>query len=547
MTLGELVKSLKKLLRAPCRYSILQSIGSSGLQRVLMFFLMFFYLTPWVSQANIVGTDAQNFNTVTSGLDFVTVQSSETLEPGVYNVGFYVNFAQGTLPTLVLEGEEEVEPNDTILASELNMGMGILKGWDFGISFPVLLSQTVDDTKLVGLYDKLGMTEVRVNTKYQMFGNDRGGGAVIATVNLLTIENNPYMGLGGGPILDLEFAFDFTVHNIAMGFNMGYRMRNPGDPLEGATIQPLADQITASMALSFLLTKRDTKLIFEVFGSQPAGDGSGLAANADSALEDFSSRSLQTLEMIFGAKHDFNRNLSLHVGGGSELVRGTASSDYRVYLGVNWATGHKTKVSSHRYYKRRRAKSRRRFKKTGNQGDAGKVFFLKGGRLFDLASKEINDEDRKNLPRVLVTPRKVFLDVFGDVLFGFDSFKIQKGAFTVLDDWILFVKNSPGFAELLIHGHTDSVGSADYNLTLSQKRADTIKKYLVRRLGASSGRIVAKGFGESKPIASNGNFQGKRLNRRVSFILVKTEAVKTKRKKRRKKKRRKKKYQDQEW
>lgn len=50
------------------------------------------------AHANVVGTDMQNFNTITSGLDFVTVESSETLRPGVVNLGLFFNYAVNTLP-----------------------------------------------------------------------------------------------------------------------------------------------------------------------------------------------------------------------------------------------------------------------------------------------------------------------------------------------------------------------------------------------------------------------------------------------------------------
>ncbi len=72
-----------------------------------------------------------------------------------------------------------------------------------------------------------------------------------------------------------------------------------------------------------------------------------------------------------------------------------------------------------------------------------------------------------------------------------------------------------------IEGHTDSDGTDAYNLDLSQRRAESVRAYLIKRFNVSpSSRIEARGFGESMPIASNATPEGKRLNRRVEFVIL---------------------------
>jgi len=67
-----------------------------------------------------------------------------------------------------------------------------------------------------------------------------------------------------------------------------------------------------------------------------------------------------------------------------------------------------------------------------------------------------------------------------------------------------------------IQGHTDSTGPVAYNQTLSEKRAGSIKAYLVKE-GVDTDRLEVKGYGESDPIASNDNANGRQKNRRVRF------------------------------
>ena len=71
---------------------------------------------------------------------------------------------------------------------------------------------------------------------------------------------------------------------------------------------------------------------------------------------------------------------------------------------------------------------------------------------------------------------------------------------------------------LLINGHTDNVGVPESNLILSEKRANAVKYYLLGK-GIPSGRMIAQGFGDSKPIADNDTDAGRQTNRRVEFIV----------------------------
>jgi OOP family OmpA-OmpF porin len=77
-----------------------------------------------------------------------------------------------------------------------------------------------------------------------------------------------------------------------------------------------------------------------------------------------------------------------------------------------------------------------------------------------------------------------------------------------------FLKEFPA-AKGEISGHTDTVGSKAYNEKLSQSRADSVKKYIVDKFGISADRITAKGYGFSKPVASNKTREGKARNRRI--------------------------------
>jgi outer membrane protein OmpA-like peptidoglycan-associated protein len=79
------------------------------------------------------------------------------------------------------------------------------------------------------------------------------------------------------------------------------------------------------------------------------------------------------------------------------------------------------------------------------------------------------------------------------------------------------LKVNPQFVKLTIAGHTDNVGSEEFNLQLSQQRADRVRDALVDR-GVDGDRLVTRGYGETRPRAPNRTPAGRAQNRRVEFI-----------------------------
>lgn len=109
------------------------------------------------------------------------------------------------------------------------------------------------------------------------------------------------------------------------------------------------------------------------------------------------------------------------------------------------------------------------------------------------------------------------------VTFAFDSSNLTSVAQTNLDKLAKVLVDNPD-TNINIYGHTDSKGADDYNMKLSQRRADAVKAYLSGK-GITSSRMFAKGEGESMPVASNDTDEGRAKNRRVEFAITANEKM----------------------
>jgi len=110
-------------------------------------------------------------------------------------------------------------------------------------------------------------------------------------------------------------------------------------------------------------------------------------------------------------------------------------------------------------------------------------------------------------------PKKMVLE---GVNFDFDKSTLRQEDIAIidrnaadLDKW--------GNVNIEVAGHTDSRGSDEYNINLSQRRADAVRNYLISK-GIAADRLTAKGYGESQPVADNATDEGRFKNRRVELI-----------------------------
>jgi len=129
---------------------------------------------------------------------------------------------------------------------------------------------------------------------------------------------------------------------------------------------------------------------------------------------------------------------------------------------------------------------------------------------------------KKRKPKQEPKPIKQKLkDVFDNLVFEFNKDVIKPTSYSYLDELADVMVQEPTW-KLQIIGHTDSKGSEEYNLDLSTRRANSVKKYLISK-GVKEESITSEGKGETKPIDTNDTEQGREKNRRVEFVVIKPD------------------------
>ncbi|NML64168.1 OmpA family protein [Hymenobacter sp. RP-2-7] len=121
----------------------------------------------------------------------------------------------------------------------------------------------------------------------------------------------------------------------------------------------------------------------------------------------------------------------------------------------------------------------------------------------------------KGCPEIKAEQKKILNEATKYINFDFNKATLKPSSYTRLDQMVAILNEYPDYS-LSIAGHTDSKGADDYNLRLSYERAASARKYMLDH-GIPAERIEARGYGETKPIASNATAAGQALNRRVDF------------------------------
>jgi OOP family OmpA-OmpF porin len=151
-------------------------------------------------------------------------------------------------------------------------------------------------------------------------------------------------------------------------------------------------------------------------------------------------------------------------------------------------------------------------------GSCARTVHINDSRPFEV----LGEKPARKPARVFV--RKDRIEIDEKIHFDFDKATIKPESHGLLDEVVAVIQKNPQIRRLSIEGHTDSDGPEPYNQGLSERRAASVREYLVGH-GVAGEMLIWRGHGESRPLTDNASSAGKENNRRVEFIITEQEEV----------------------
>lgn len=468
------------------------------------------------------GLDGERFVPAAGAAGGVVVERPFVPRHLGYGLGLFLNYADDAVVRRDrTTGAQIGTPLDSAVSADLLASLGLFDRAEIALALPLRLVYEGDASNVAGvpLDAGTGVGDVRVLPKLELTRSALGDAAVghsLAVAVPVTFPTGRARALRGAGTLTIEprLLFALFVERWLLAASGGFRFRDA----EGG-LGP-GHEITVGVGGTYALVPERpwVDLHLEAVGGWiPGLEGRSLV---DMPLEVLAA-------VILGP---FPR-WSFYGGAGAGVTNGIAVPDVRVFLGARYAVGAPARGGARDSDGDGIPDSEDRCPQQPEDLDAFEDD--DGCPEADNDRDGIPDDDdecpddaeepggdRDGCPdRGKVVVRRGKLVVFGKIQFATGSEQILPKSEQLVDEMAAALRDHPQFRRVEIQGHTDSAGEADYNLKLSERRAESVKRALVRR-GVAADRLVPKGHGEDQPIAPNETRAGRAKNRRVEFAVL---------------------------
>jgi outer membrane protein OmpA-like peptidoglycan-associated protein len=417
---------------------------------------IFALLAAGVTQAHAQAIELEPFRPAIDSRGFVTVNGAGVLGHAQLSLGLVTTWGNRALR---LEGYRV----DDVITPTLQAAFGLFGRAELGVSLPFRIVSGDESSQ--------GLGNVGLHGKLRFFGG------VGALVSVYFAGSGAFMGDDQTtvvPSLVLEHRFG----RLRLGANLGWRRR---ETRRFMTLTA-ASELPAGFAASFAVARDRVDLVSEIYGAIP--------------LE---GQDHHPLEATLGVKVYLAKSSHFVAGAGSSLL----SPSVRAYVGIVFEP-------------RLGSRARGEIAEVAPPVPAPEPTPEPDEPLADLDEDCLTDDcpDRKTAIR---THSEI---VIHDVIsFRTGSAEILPDSYPILDAVAETLLANPDIELLEVAGHADERGSDDYNLRLTQDRAEAVRGYLISRQ-AQAERLVARGYGESTPVDRRHNEAAWKQNRRVQFLIL---------------------------
>ncbi|MDX1386516.1 MAG: OmpA family protein [bacterium] len=424
-------------------------------------------VAPATSHAALAnGFSSENFvPAISDDSDLITVYRAGNVEKGGWNAGFYFDFAQNPIEVGAPPGQRQAGITDYIGVGHFYGTYGILDWMSVGVEIPIFFYNRVNP--LIN-YGPTGVAAFSL--PLGTFDNQTNLGDIRIEFKFRVRDNSDrLLGIALIPFVrapsgrSLVFSGNEAVTGgllLVLDFNIHERVKlalNVGGRIND-TVDLNNVEYGHQLLTSLGISIKIIERLFFIAEGQ-----------MQPFFREFFQNEVQVPAEALGAfRIKLSDNFNLNVGGGAGLTIGIGSPDWRAFLGLNynWAPAPCPACA---------------------------------------APPEVE-------------ARKITID--SRIHFAFDRAVIRPQSYPILNDVAAIIKaNQSQIKTVMIEGNTDSIGSDAYNMKLSERRANSVRNYLIKK-GVPANMLDTVGFGETRPIATNTTAEGRAKNRRVEFKVI---------------------------
>lgn len=417
----------------------------------------------WIKDATTAS--GQNFRPAVDESLYVTMYGSQNLQKKQFHSGLFFNYARKPLEIGAVGPTVNTTIRDLVWVDVFG-AVGLTDWFEIGLDVPaapyeVYLDRNVKAPTPETVY---GLGDVQLEMKFRLLDIHKYnvGLALRPFVTIPTGNGDKYIGnnsfTGGG-----TFIADFDIADrFQMAVNAGYLARD-NYQISGRNIR-IDDQFIYGAGASWRAFDRLT-FVAEAYGATTIVDFFDLDRDREIPVE------------VDGALKIFPiETLAITVGGGAGLTKGYGAPLYRGFVGLGYTRASQVEL-------------------------------------------ELAPMPEAPKPEPLAYIENENIVITKKVHFEFGSTQISEISFPILQAVVDVMNENRQLRLVQVEGHTDSIGSKAGNLKLSQRRADSVRQWLVEH-GVEADRLLAKGMGMEHPIDTNDTAIGRAINRRVAFTIL---------------------------
>lgn len=412
--------------------------------------------------------DASIFNPAPDVSRYLNTRQSENLRQWKFGAGFFFDYGNAPIKVVDLTTGSTQKIISSLLMGHAVGSVGITNWFQLGMDLPVILYErfsnpnagAVTGAPYQTFAGKLG--DLKFEAQFQLLDINRYniGVAIAPFIQLPTGKKDVYVSneqtSGGGRAI-----VEGKIKNRAwFSGNFGYQYLSRNQYFVGNT-----DAFVGSLLLFGVGANVNLGKGFAVIGE---GAGETVASNA------FKSIRQTPMTLLAGVRYTLDRGalqgFQITAAGGSGVTKGVGAPKGEAVLSIAYRRPNVV-------------------------------------RLSELTPSLV---DARADEKILITQK---------IHFEFGKSIIRPISYPILDDVVQLLKLNPQIKKVQIEGHTDAIGSDAGNQRLSESRAKAVRAYLVSK-GVPGDRLVAVGYGRSRPIADNASAEGRAKNRRTEFTVI---------------------------